>query len=241
MRFIITHNEPLNETVFHMRLTGDTRAIVRPGQFVQLAVPGRFLRRPISVCDWEAGERGTLDLIYKVVGGGTRDMSAMRPGEAADVLPGLGNGYDPACGERPALVGGGVGAPPLYGLAKRMLAAGKAPRVYLGFNTAGEAFWLDRFHALGAEVVVSTADGSLGVKGLVTDALRGQAHDFLYVCGPKPMLRAVHALGIPGQYSFEERMACGFGACMGCSIQTACGPRRVCKDGPVFKGEEIVW
>ena len=237
MRFVILQNEPLNASVYHLHLAGDTGAIARPGQFVQAAVPGRFLRRPLSVCDWR---EGALDLIYKVVGEGTRDLSGLRPGAALDVLCGLGNGYDlDVKARRPALIGGGVGAPPLYGLAKRLLADGREIEICLGFNTASDAFWLDAFFALGAPVRVATLDESLGQKGFATD-LPASA-DYVYACGPWPMLRAAHGLGLPGQYSLEERMACGFGACMGCTIQTAAGPRRVCKDGPVFRGEDILW
>ncbi len=253
MRFIIQTHEPLTENVYHMRLAGDTRGIVRPGQFVQIALPGFYLRRPISVCDWRPGENGTLDILYKVVGRGTEAMSRYAPGTELDVLTGLGNGYDTdrldevTSSQFPLLVGGGVGVPPLYGLCKKLLAGLKKPSVIMGFNTAKEVFWKDAFERLDVPVTVTTADGSAGMKGLVTDAMAlfEGMYDYVYACGPEPMLKAVwnvaEGSGIRGQYSFEERMACGFGVCMGCSCQTKYGAKRICKDGPVLRGEEILW
>ena len=253
MRFVIESHVRLTESVYHMRLSGDTRAITRAGQFVQVQLPGFYLRRPISVCDWRPGEDGTLDLIYKVVGLGTEAMSRYAPGTEMDLLTGLGNGFDVdrldevTASQFPLLVGGGVGTPPMYGLCKKLLAACKKPRVILGFNTAAEVFWQKEFEALGAPVTVTTADGTQGVRGFVTDAmapLEGK-YDYVYACGPEPMLRAVHALcekqDIHGQFSFEERMACGFGVCMGCSCKAKYGSKRICKDGPVLRREEILW
>ena len=235
--FEVLTNRNIAKNVYEMTLSGDVSKITRAGQFVNIKIDGLFLRRPVSVCDY--GEN-FLKIIYKVVGKGTEKMSAMRRGTKLDILTGLGNGYDlDVKARRPALIGGGVGAPPLYGLAKRLLADGREIEICLGFNTASDAFWLDAFFALGAPVRVATLDGSLGQKGFATD-LPASA-DYVYACGPWPMLRAAHGLGLPGQYSLEERMACGFGACMGCTIQTAAGPRRVCKDGPVFRGEDILW
>lgn len=237
--FTVTENEPLTAAVYRMRLTGDTSAITAPGQFVNIRLDGLFLRRPISVCDL-AGD--TLTLIYKVVGKGTAQMAGTRPGETLDLLTGLGNGYDltPA-GERPLLLGGGVGVPPLYYLAKRLLSEGKHPVAVLGFNTAAEIFAEDDFRALGVDVTVVTADGSYGRRGFVTDALP-EDYTYFYTCGPEPMLRAVYrATKTDGQFSFEERMGCGFGACMGCSCKTVTGYKRICKDGPVLRKEEILW
>ncbi len=228
-----------------MRLGGDTRAITKPGQFVQIALPGFYLRRPISVCDWQMGENGTLDLIYKAVGAGTEAMSRMETGTKLDVLTGLGNGFDvTGADEKPLLIGGGVGVPPMYGLCKALLAAGKQPSVVLGFNTADEVFWKDEFEALGVPVTVTTADGTMGMKGFVTSAMDGD-FDYVYTCGPEPMFKAVYKVldekGVSGQFSFEERMACGFGVCMGCSCKTKYGNKRICKDGPVLVKEEIIW
>ena len=240
--YAIERNEPLTAAVWRMVLRGDTRWITRPGQFVNIELTGRYLRRPISVCDYDAE---TITLIYKVVGGGTEQMSRMQPGEKLDLLTGLGNGFDAAVDtRRPLLVGGGVGVPPLYNLARVLLAAGKPVTVVLGFNTAAEIFYADEFRALGARVVVATVDGSAGVKGFVTDAIRAEAADcdYFFACGPMPMLKAL-SLAVPysGQLSFEERMGCGFGACMGCSCKTLAGNKRICKEGPVMRKEEILW
>ena len=233
----VTENERLTESVFRMRLAGDAGEL-RPGQFAELKLDGLYLRRPISVCDYE---NGVLTLIYKTVGRGTDAMSRMAPGEKLDALTELGNGYDlEAETDRPLLVGGGVGVPPLYFLAKELLKKGKNVSVTLGFNTASEVFYEDEFRELGCEVALTTVDGSRGAKGFVTAAIPAFA-DRLYACGPLPMLKALMKTDIPGEMSLEERMGCGFGACMGCSIQTVSGPRRVCKDGPVFKKEELLW
>ena len=233
----VLENTPLAPGVFRMALAGDTGAITAPGQFINIRLDGLFLRRPISVCDWD--DEG-LTLIYKVVGRGTAQMAEMRPGEQLDCLSGLGNGYDvDACPDDPVLVGGGVGVPPLYGLAKRLLAAGRRPRVILGFNRADEIFFQKEFEALGVPVTVCTADGSAGTKGFVTAALRKGA--YVCACGPEPMLKAVHSAADGGQFSFEARMGCGFGACMGCTCQTLSGPKRICREGPVMQYGEILW
>ena len=233
-------NEPIAKNVMKITLSGDLSAIVRPGQFVNLKLDGFYLRRPISVCD---AEGDTLTLIYKVVGEGTRAMAGYGKGKEIDCLVGLGNGYDEKdAGDRPLLVGGGVGVPPLYLLAKRLTAAGKQVAVILGFNTADEVFYENEFCALGCDVRVTTVDGSRGTRGFVTDALHGLDPTCLYTCGPEPMLRALYrATTCPGQFSFERRMGCGFGACMGCTCKTISGNKRICREGPVLKREEILW
>ena len=238
--YTVLANEPLTASVRRMRLGGDTQWIARPGQFVNIALAGKFLRRPISVCDYDAE---SITLIYKVVGEGTAQLSGMRPGERLDLLTGLGNGFSTDCdARRPLLVGGGVGVPPLYGLAKVLRAAGKPVQVVLGFNTAAELFYDEEFRALGCGVSVATADGSCGVRGFVTDALAGLDFDYFYACGPLPMLRALSAAtACDGQLSFEERMGCGFGACMGCSCKTLTGHKRICKEGPVLTKGELLW
>ena len=238
--FVLLSNELIASRVYKMRLRGATDGI-RAGQFVDIAVPGQFLRRPISVCDVEGD---VLTLIYKVVGDGTRKMSQWQAGSTLNVLTGLGNGYNlEKAGERPLLVGGGVGVPPLYYLAKQLRAKGKTVRVILGFNTREEVFFEDEFRELGCEVQVTTADGSYGIKGFVTAALpfEGESEgSYYYACGPLPMLRAlVQAAGTNGEVSMEERMGCGFGICVGCSIQTKTGIKRVCKEGPVFRVDEL--
>ena len=237
--FTIISNEALTRDVYKMVLSGDTSHVTNCGQFVNIQLDGMFLRRPISVCDYD---EKTLTIIYKVVGKGTEAMSAMAPGKELDILTGLGNGYDLSCaGENPVLLGGGVGVPPMYNLAKKLVAMGKKVNVILGFNTQSEIFYEDEFKALGCNVTVTTVDGSYGVKGFVTDALP-ENYTYFYTCGPEPMLKAVYkATSTSGQMSFEERMGCGFGACMGCSCKTLTGYKRICKEGPVMMKEEILW
>ncbi len=237
--FKILLNEKIAKDVYKMVLEGDVSKITKPGQFINILLDGRFLRRPISVCDFDDG---TVTIIYKVVGEGTQQMSEMNAGEELDVLTGLGNGYTVKSTEKPVLIGGGVGVPPLYNLAKKLLESGQTPSVILGFNTRNEVFLEDEFKALGCRVYVTTADGSYGIKGFVTDALKDIDYDYFYTCGPMPMFKAIEsAVKTSGQFSFEERMGCGFGACMGCSCKTKYGAKRICKDGPVLEREEIIW
>ena len=238
--FEIRSNEALTDSVYKMILVGDTSDITNCGQFVNIQLDGMFLRRPISVCDYD---EETLTLVYKVVGKGTKAMSVMAPGTKLDILTGLGNGYDLAeAGDKPVLLGGGVGVPPMYNLAKKLRAQGKEVKVILGFNTKNEIFYEDEFKALGCDVTVTTVDGSYGVKGFVTTVLENADYTYFYTCGPEPMLKAVHKTSVTsGQMSFEERMGCGFGACMGCSCKTLTGYKRICKEGPVMKKEEILW
>ena len=237
--FTIIENKALTKDVFKMVLEGDTSAITASGQFVNIQLSGKFLRRPISVCDWDAT---TLTIVYKVVGHGTEQMSKMPVGEQLDLLTGLGNGYDlTLAGENPLLIGGGVGVPPMYGAAKKLSEMGVRAKVILGFNVKDEIFYEEEFKALGCDVTVTTVDGSYGVKGFVTNALP-ESYSYFYTCGPEPMLKAVYkATNTSGQMSFEERMGCGFGACMGCSCKTITGYKRICKEGPVMKKEEILW
>ena len=237
--FTILTNEPLTSTVYKMTLAGDTTPITAPGQFVNIKLEGQYLRRPISVCD---STEGILTLIYKVVGRGTEQMSQMSAGEQLDLLTGLGNGYDTTLtGDHPLLLGGGVGVPPLYMLAKQLRSEGKTVSVVLGFNTKDEIFYEEEFKALGCDVTVTTADGSYGVGGFVTNAMNV---DYTHVCtcGPEPMLKAVYkTCTTDGQFSFEERMGCGFGACMGCSCKTITGYKRICKEGPILRKGDILW
>ena len=235
----IMENVPVTNCVYRMRLEGAELEAQKPGGFVNIRLDGLFLRRPISVFD---SAPGSLTILYKVVGKGTEQMSGLKAGETLDVLTGLGNGYDLAkAGDHPLLLGGGVGVPPLYLLAKQLIAAGKKVSAVLGFNTAAEVFGEAEFRALGCDVTVTTADGSYGVKGFVTDALPAE-YSYFYTCGPEPMLKAVYrAAKTSGQFSFEERMGCGFGACMGCSCKTITGYKRICREGPVLEKEEILW
>ena len=236
----ILKNEQLTESVFRMVLQGDTSDFTAPGQFVNITVEGCYLRRPISVYDWD---ENTVTIIYKVVGEGTEKMSKWTEGAECDVLTGLGNGFDVSNGgDKPLLIGGGVGIPPMYGLCKRLIAKGKAPVVILGFNKADEIFCKEDFEALGVKTIVTTVDGSVGIKGFVTDAMKELDYTYFYTCGPMPMFKAIENTAVgSGEYSFEERMGCGFGACMGCSCKTKYGNKRICKDGPVLKREEIIW
>lgn len=237
--FEIKENIHLTDSVMKMTLVGDASAITSPGQFINIKLDGFFLRRPISVFDCDDD---SVTIIYKIVGHGTEQMSKAKSGDRLDVLTGLGNGYDLSLsGDCPLLLGGGVGVPPLYKLAKELIAQDKKVTVILGFNTKDEIFCENDFKALGAEVKVTTADGSYGIKGFVTDAMP-ENYTHFYCCGPEPMLKAVfRATETSGQLSFEERMGCGFGACMGCTCKTITGYKRICKDGPVMKKEEILW
>ena len=238
--FEILSNNEIAPAVYKIILRGDTSPITACGQFVNIKLDGFYLRRPISICDFD---KETLTLIYKVVGGGTEALSKMQKGESLDLLLSLGNGFDTSkSGQNPLIIGGGVGVPPLYALCKRLIAEGKKPSVILGFNTKSEIFYEDEFKNLGADVTVCTADGSYGVKGFVTAAMENQNYSYFYTCGPMPMFKAIESVAkTSGQYSFEERMGCGFGACMGCSCKTKYGNKRICKDGPVLEREEIVW
>lgn len=235
----ILSNVALTNDVYKMVLDGDTRYITAPGQFINIRLEGKFLRRPISVCDYDDK---SITIIYKIVGEGTEQLSKLESGEVLDVLTGLGNGYDITKSTKPLLIGGGVGVPPMYNLAKALLADGQKPTVVLGFNTKSEIFYEDEFKALGCNTFVTTVDGSYGIKGFVTDAMTDLDYDYFYTCGPLPMFKAVYnATSTSGQFSFEERMGCGFGACMGCSCKTKYGNKRICKDGPVLVREEIIW
>ncbi len=235
----ITENTPLTASVYRMRLAGDVSDITGPGQFINIKLDGKYLRRPISVCDVDTTG---VTILYKVVGAGTEQMSSMTSG-TLDVLTGLGNGYDMTkAGNAPLLIGGGVGVPPLYLLAKKLIEQGKKVTVILGFNSKEEIFYENEFAALGAQVFVTTVDGSYGIKGFVTDAMKDLEYSYFYTCGPEPMLKAIYKASMTsGQFSFEERMGCGFGACMGCSCKTVTGYKRICKDGPVLTKEEILW
>ena len=238
--FTITKNEKIAEKTYHMELAGDASALKRPGQFVNIKIDGFFLRRPISVCDY--GEN-SITLIYKTVGMGTEYMSTLCAGEKLDLLVGLGNGFDTSLsGSDPLLIAGGGGVPPMVNLAKTLIAEGKRVQAVIGFNTANEVYCENELKDLGTEVTVTTVDGSYGVKGFVTDAVCGLDYSFFYTCGPLPMYKAIRkVVKTEGQYSFEERMGCGFGACMGCSMKTRQGAKRICKDGPVFDSKDILW
>ena len=240
--FTVEHTRQLPADTYEMILSGDTSAITAPGQFVNLDLPGHFLRRPISIFNWTDE---ALMLLVKVVGEGTMDLVRSVPGTELDVLSGLGNGFDISkAGEHPVLAGGGIGIAPLYGLAQRMLEAGMQPTIALGFRTAKDVYYLDEFVKLGCRLLIATEDGSMGTRGFVTDCIKAVPEcDYVFTCGPLPMLKAVHSLPQlkDGQFSFEARMGCGFGACMGCTIPTTDGYKRVCKDGPILYKEEIVW
>ena len=238
--YTISENVKLIENIFKMTLQGDTASIQRPGQFINIALPGHFLRRPISVCD---NSDTDVTIVYKIVGKGTAYMSSLCKGDKLDILSGLGNGYDTSVsGDKPLLIGGGVGTPPIYGLAKKLQELKVTPEVILGFRTKADVFFIKEFEALGIKVTLTTEDGSAGIKGYVTEGMKHLKPSYIYACGREEMLRAVYGSGdTDGQYSFEERMACGFGACMGCSCKTVTGYKRICKDGPILRRDEILW
>ena len=238
--FELLTNRKIAKNTYEWTLAGDVSDITAPGQFVNVQLDGFYLRRPISVCD---AADGKLTLIFKAVGAGTEKMANMLPGAKLDILSGLGNGYDTEkSGDAPLLLGGGAGVPPMYMLAKKLIAEGKKPTVILGFGSSDEIFYKEEFEAIGAKVIVATADGSFGVRGFVTDAMAEVDYTYFYTCGPEPMLKAIYDRSeTSGQFSFEERMGCGFGACMGCSCKTKYGNKRICRDGPVLVKEEIIW
>ena len=238
--FTIKSNKNLTANVLEMVLEGNTSDIKRPGQFVNIRIDGLYLRRPISVCDCNENE---LKIVYKVVGKGTDEMSKMPVGQKLDILTGLGNGFNIAkAGDKPLLIGGGVGVPPMYLLSKKLIEKGTVPTVILGFNTKDEVFYKEEFEKLGLKTIVTTVDGSIGIKGFVTDALNDIDYSYYFCCGPMPMLKAVfNSCTTSGQLSFEEKMGCGIGACMGCSCKTITGYKRICTEGPVLEKEEILW
>ncbi len=239
--YTVLENKKIAKDVFLMVLEGDTQYITAPGQFINILVEGFYLRRPISICDWDDK---TITIIYKVVGKGTEAMAEMKAGKKLDILTGLGNGFTAKEGSvRPLVIGGGVGAPPMYGVAKHLVAKGAKPIVILGFTSKDDVFYEEEFKALGCDVYVTTNDGSYGTKGFVTDVIKTlEGYDYFYTCGPLPMLKAVSdATECSGQLSFEERMGCGFGGCMGCSCKTLTGNKRICTEGPVLLKEEIIW
>jgi dihydroorotate dehydrogenase electron transfer subunit len=238
--FVIEENAPIANGVMRLKMVGDTGAIIRPGQFVNIKVEGCFLRRPFSVCDWD---EDSVTVVYQINGQGTKVLSSMENGEKLDVLTGLGNGFDTSLsGERPLLIGGGLGFTPLYGLAKRLVNEGKAPQVVLGFENVNNVAYKDEFISICGDITVCTRDGTEGLKGDVSVGIRDKEYTYFYTCGPEAMFKAVNDLTYTsGQFSFEQRMGCGFGACMGCSCQTLYGTKRICRDGPVLVKEEIIW
>lgn len=238
--FTVIKNQKIAKDIFLLKLSGNTDEITRSGQFVNIKLSGQFLRRPISICDYD---NKTLTLIYKIVGVGTKKMSEYTVGQRLDILIALGNGFDTSkSGSSPLLIGGGVGVPPMFKLCKELISEGKTPTVILGFNSRDDVFFENEFKALGVKTFVTTADGSYGTKGFVTDVAVNLSYDYFFTCGPEAMFRAIEKIAVTsGQYSFEERMGCGFGACMGCSCATKYGNKRICKDGPVLLREEIIW
>ena len=239
--YTIGENTKIAKDVYYMTLFGDTSFITAPGQFINIELEGFYLRRPISICDWD---KEKIDIIYKVVGAGTEKMAAMQAGEKLDILTGLGNGFTINNETKaPLVIGGGVGTPPMYNLAKQLIQQGQKPTVILGFTSKDDVFYEEEFKALGCDVYVTTNDGSYGTKGFVTDVIKNlSGYDYFYTCGPEPMLKAIsNATECSGQLSFEERMGCGFGGCMGCSCKTLTGYKRICKEGPIMLKEEIIW
>lgn len=238
--YTIEKNVCIAKNTYEMVLLGDTKSFVAPGQFLNIKLDGFYLRRPISVCDYNDE---SITIIYKAVGKGTEKMAKMGKGEKLDILTGLGNGFDISkSGEKPVVIGGGAGVPPMFNLAKELIKNGKKPVAILGFNSADEVFYKEEFEKIGADVIITTVDGSVGIKGFVTDAIKTIDYTYFYTCGPEPMLKAIYNnTTTSGQLSFEERMGCGFGACMGCSCKTKYGNKRICKDGPVLLKEEIIW
>lgn len=242
--FVIEENRQVSPRTRFIRLRGDVDALGAPGQFVNISIPGKYLRRPVSVNRFFRKEN-ELHLLYNVVGEGTEILSEMQPGSQLDILVGLGNGFSiPGNISHPLLLGGGIGAAPLLQLAYELVANGKKPVAVIGYNTEADSFGIEKeLRDMGVASYVATVDGSVGTRGFVTDVIRekGLTFDYFYACGPMPMLRAVSALPVEGELSLECRMGCGFGACMCCSLETVDGAKRICKDGPVFKKSELIW
>lgn len=238
--YTIKSNQEIAKNIYKMEVTGSTSAITSPGQFINIKLEGLYLRRPISICDYT---KDTITILYKIVGKGTETMSLLKSNDKLDILVGLGNGFDTLkSGDRPILIGGGIGIPPMYNLCKKLILEGKHPKVILGFNSKEEVFYEKEFKDLGVEAFITTVDGSHGIKGFVTDVIEKIEYSYFYTCGPEPMFKAIEKkVNTSGQYSFEERMGCGFGACMGCSCKTITGYKRICKEGPVLEREEILW
>lgn len=238
-KFKILENKQIAKDVYKLVLEGNTSEITKPGQFVNIAISEFYLRRPISICDFE---KNSLTLIYKVVGKGTYALSKKYTNHYLDILIPLGNGFDvEKTTMYPVLIGGGVGVPPLVNLAKQLIKKVDKVQVIIGFNKKEEIFGEDMFKNIGISPIVTTVDGSYGIKGLVSDALKDIKADYIYSCGPEPMLKALSSFDIDGQFSFEARMACGFGGCMACSCKTKYANKRICKEGPVLFKEEIIW
>ncbi len=245
----VKENIPVAKDVYRMLLSGDVSEATTPGQFINIEIPGFFLRRPISVCDVLSSEgkceNDTVVILYKEVGEGTGLLKTLPADTKLNVLTGLGNGFNAdKSGKRPLLIGGGIGGAPMLMLLKRLLAKGKKPAVVLGFNSGRDVILEKEIKELEEDIDfrIMTADGSFGVKGMVTDGFRDIDYTYFYACGPKPMLNAVYLNTVgDGEFSFEERMGCGFGACMGCSVEMKSGMKRVCKDGPVFGKGDIIW
>lgn len=240
-KYKIIENNKIAKDVFKMILEGDTTNITNAGQFINIELEDLYLRRPISICDYDDN---TITVIYKVVGQGTEKMSNLEAGHELDILTGLGNGFETSnSGDKPLIIGGGVGTPPMYKLCKKLISEGKKPTVILGFNSKEDIFYKEEFEKLGVEVYISTVDGSVGVKGFVTDIMKTiKDYTYFYACGPMVMLKAIcEEADVLGEVSLEERMGCGFGACMGCTIQTKKGNKRVCREGPVFNKEDLIW
>ena len=239
--FTVLGNERISADVFDLRLSGDTSELVGSGQFVNADIPDLYLRRPISICDYSPGE---MRLVIKIVGKGTQKMASLKEGDPVDLLVPLGNGFDTAkSGKTPYLFGGGVGVAPMVRLAKDLIGQGKKTTVVLGFNSSSDVILYDDYcRIVGKEnVFVTTVDGSFGQKGFVTE-VNADGASFVYSCGPLPMMKALDkAIECGAEYSFESRMGCGFGACMGCTLASAGGPVRVCREGPVFRKGEILW
>ncbi len=249
-RLTVTQKRDLSSGYFVLEVTGAENAgSILPGQFVQVLVENSretFLRRPISVYDTDLSD-GKISLLIKIAGPGTKRLSELREGDELDIIYPLGNNFTiPSDNETVLLVGGGVGVAPLYLLGRKLRDAGQACRFLLGYKTKDQVVDLEKFKRLG-ELEITTEDGSMGIMGVVTDhpLLKSPRYDMIYCCGPEPMMKAVAILaadnGIDCEVSLEHMMACGFGVCLCCVVETDKGNICTCTEGPVFNIKRLKW
>ncbi|MCR5787205.1 MAG: dihydroorotate dehydrogenase electron transfer subunit [Acholeplasmatales bacterium] len=233
----VLENKQINNDIYLIKLEGDTSEIKNSGEFAELKLDNYYLRRPLSIHDYDSK---TVSFLYKVLGHGTRDLTRYKKGDVINTILGLGNGFNDLNAISPLLIGGGIGMAPLLNLAKRFNEKNIRPNILLGFKNINEVCYVEEFKKYG-DVYVTTDDGSFGYCGNPVSFLQNNnlKFDKYYACGPLVMLKYLTKYSTLGYVSLEARMGCGIGACMGCSIETKNGIKRVCKEGPVFDADEV--